>query len=272
MKSIKLPSNYEMPVLGLGTWQLQGKLCTEAVKTAIRLGYTHIDTADAYNNHAEVGKAIKESKVDRSKIFLTTKVWSTELHYKEVISNTNRFLTELQTDYIDLLLIHWPNREIPMEEPFKAFKELVENKKVRSIGVSNFTISHIKEAKSISKVSIATNQVEYHPYLNQEELLKYCIENNIVITAYSPLARGRILKDSLLNEIAKKHKKTVSQVALKWLIQKGMIVIPKASSESHLKENFDIFSFELTKEEINSINSINKKERVVNPGFSEFED
>ena len=270
MKSIKLSSNYAMPILGLGTWQLQGKSCADSVKTAIQLGYTHIDTADAYENHAEVGKGIKESKVQRSKLFITTKVWTTELYYRDVIKNTQRFLEELRTDYIDLLLIHWPNKEIPMEEPFKAFKELIEAKKVRSIGVSNFTISHIKEAKKVSKIPITVNQVEYHPYLNQEDLLKYCKENKIIVTAYSPLARGRILEDSTLKEIAKTYNKTISQIVLRWLIQKGLIVIPKASSESHIKENLEIFDFELKKEDMNKINSLNKNKRFVNPRFAEF--
>ncbi|MBI2106529.1 aldo/keto reductase [Candidatus Woesearchaeota archaeon] len=270
MRSIKLSSNYEMPVLGLGTWQLKGKSCKDAVKTAIKLGYTHIDTADAYDNHVDVGKGIKESKIERSKLFITTKVWTTELYHKDILKNTQRFLEELQIDYIDLLLIHWPNKAIQMEEPFRAFKELIESKKVRSIGISNFTISHIKEAKKISKVPISINQVEYHPYLNQEELLQYCKENNIVITAYSPLARGRILEDSTLKEIAKKYNKTISQVVLRWLIQKGLIVIPKASSESHIKENLEIFDFELKKEDMNKINSLDKNQRFVNPGFAEF--
>lgn len=270
MKSIKLASGYEMPVLGIGTWELTGEKCKKAVATALKLGYTHIDTADYYHNHKDVGEVIKN--FDRKKLFITTKVQGSDLDYDSVLKECNKALRELKTDYIDLYLIHWPNLSIPLEETLKALKKLVDDKKVRSIGISNFTIKRMKEAIKKSKLPISVNQVEYHPYLNQEELLNSCKENKVVLTAYSPLARGDILDDKLLKEIAKKYNKTVSQVVLRWLVQKGTIVIPKASSETHIKENMDIFSWKISGKDMEKINSIRKKERIVDLEFVNFDD
>ena len=261
MKSIKLASGYEMPVLGIGTWDLTGEKCKKAVAIALKLGYTHIDTADYYHNHKEVGEVIKN--FDRKRLFITTKVQGSDLNYDNVLKECDKALRELQTNYIDLYLIHWPNSSIPIEETLKSLKKLVEDKKVRSIGISNFSVSLMKEAIKKSKIPISVNQVEYHPYLNQEALLESCKENNVVLTAYSPLARGHVLNDKLLKEIAKKYSKTISQLVLRWLVQKETIVIPKASSEIHIKENMDIFSWKISEEDMKKINSINKKERIV---------
>ncbi|MBI4159501.1 aldo/keto reductase [Candidatus Woesearchaeota archaeon] len=270
MKSIKLVSGYEMPVLGIGTWGLIGEKCKEAVTTALKLGYTHIDTADYYHNHKEIGEVIK--KFNRKKLFITTKVQGSGLDYDSVLKDCDKSLRELQTNYIDLYLIHWPNSSIQIEETLKAFKKLVKDKKVRSIGISNFSIRLMKEAIEKSEIPISVNQVEYHPYLNQEALLESCKEENVVLTAYSPLARGDILDDKLLKEITKKYNRTISQLVLRWLVQKRTVVIPKASSEAHIKENMDIFSWKISEEDMNKISSIDKRERVVNSSFSEFED
>ena len=272
MQTIKLSSGYEIPILGLGTWQLTGKKCREAVKNAIELGYNHIDTAWIYDNQEEVGKAIKESKIKRENLFVTSKVWTENLKYEEVLEQCKETLEQLGLDYLDLYLIHWPNRDIPLEETFRAFKKLVDEKKVRSIGISNFNNARVREAKEKSKIPISINQVEYHPYLNQESLLEECKRNKITLTAYSPLARGKILDDPILIKIANETDRKPGQVALRWLIQKGIIVIPKASSEIHLKENMKIFDFELDKEQMNEINEIQVRRRLVNPAFSEFED
>ncbi len=272
MQTIKLSSGYEMPILGLGTWQLTGKKCRAAVKKAIELGYTHIDTAWIYDNQEEIGEGIEDSKVKREKLFITSKVWTENLRYKDVLEQCEETLTQLGLGYLDLYLIHWPNKEIPLEETFRAFKKLVEEKKVKSIGISNFNIERVKEAKTKSKVPISINQVEYHPYLSQESLLKTCKENKIALTAYSPLARGKILDDPILIKVASEVDKNPGQVALRWLIQKEIIVIPKASSENHLKENMEIFDFELDKEQMSEINHIQIRKRLVNPRFSEFKD
>ena len=215
---------------------------------------------------------MNEIEIERKKLFITSKVWTDNLRYEEVLEQCGETLQQLQLGYLDLYLIHWPNSNVDLKETFRAFKKLVEDKKVRSIGVSNFNITRVKEAKIKSEVPIAVNQVEYHPYLNQENLLKVCKENKIILTAYSPLARGRILDDPILIKIANEVDKKPSQVALRWLIQKGIIVIPKASSEKHLKENMEIFDFKLSEEQMDEINGIQIRIRLVNPGISEFED
>lgn len=272
MQTVKLSSGYEMPILGLGTWQLTGRRCKEAVKKAIELGYKHIDTAWIYDNQENVGDAIKESGVKREKLFITSKVWTDNLRYEDVLEQCKETLNQLKLDYLDLYLIHWPDSDVPLEETFRAFKKLVSEKKIRSIGVSNFNIARVREAMEKSEIPVSVNQVEYHPYLNQESLLEECRKNKIILTAYSPLARGKIINDKVLKSVAEKYDKTASQVTLRWLLQKNIVVIPKASSENHLKENMEIFDFELKKEDMEKINKINIRKRLVNPGFGEFED
>lgn len=266
--NIVLNNGVEMPVIGLGTWQLTGKTCEKAVKDAILLGYNHIDTADFYGNHKEVGNAIKG--IDRKKLFITTKVWYDNLKYDDVLASCDRALKELNTNYIDLYLIHWPNKSIHFKETFEALKKLYDDGKVRAIGVSNFTIGHIEEAKKVCNVPISVNQVEFHTFLYQKELLLYCKKNNIVLTAYSPLARGKVNDDKIIIELAKRHNKTPGQIALRWLIEKNIVVIPKASSFEHLKENLEIFDFKLKKEDITTLDSLNKNSRMINPAFAEF--
>lgn len=270
MQTIKLQSGYKMPVLGLGTWQMKGNECKEAVKAALKLGYTHIDTAYVYENQKEIGQAIKESQVDRKKLFITSKVWTEELNCEDFLNQAEEILKELQLEYLDLLLIHWPNKYIPMEEPFKAFKTLVDQGKVKSIGVSNFTVNHLERAQEASELPVSVNQVEFHPYLNQEKLLQYCKSKNIVITAYCPLGRGDVIKNPVIKEIASKHNKTPAQVTLRWLLQKGIIAIPKSRTPERIKENKEVFDFKLTAEEMKKINALNKNFRNCNPGFAEF--
>ena len=173
-------------------------------------------------------------------------------------------------DYLDLYLIHWPNKDVNLSETFRAFKKLVQEGKVKSIGISNFNAARVKEAKEKSEIPISVNQVEYHAYLNQENLLKTCKENGIVVTAYSPLARGELFDDPILIKISNEVDRKPGQVALRWLIQKGLVAIPKASSEKHIKENKEIFDFELSSRQMNDINNIQVRKRLVNPGFSEF--
>lgn len=269
ISNVKLSNGVLMPVIGLGTWNLTGRKCEESVKEALNLGYTHIDTADFYGNHKEIGRAIKS--FDRKKLFITTKVWNTDLEYDDVLSSCDRALKELNTDYIDLYLIHWPNSNIPLKNTFDALRKLYDDKKIRAVGVSNFNIRLLKESIKMSRVPITVNQVEFHPFLYQKSLLEFCRKNDIKITAYSPLARGRVFKDVIISEIARKHNKTAGQITLRWLLDKEMIAIPKASSRKHLEENIDVFNLKLSKEETELLDSLPKK-RLIDPGFTDFDD
>ena len=251
----KLKDGNRIPALGLGTLELTGEKCIEVVKKSLQLGYKHIDTAEAYGNQKEIGKGIKN--FDRKKLFITSKIWMENLHHDDVFKSCEKTLKELKTDYLDLYLIHWPNRNIPLEETFKALEELAKEGKIKSIGVSNFTINHLKDALKVAGMLITVNQVEFHPYLYQKDLLEFCNQNKIVLTAYSPLGRGSLIKDEVIREISAKYKKTPAQVCLRWELERGVVVIPKASSESHLKENLGIFGWKLSNEDIERIDSIN---------------
>lgn len=263
---VKLKSGFSMPIIGLGTWQLKGKECVETVKKAFEIGYRHFDTAISYGNEEEICDALKG--VDRESIFITSKVPPIDLKYEDVITSCRQSLERLKTNYLDLLLIHWPNDEIPIKNTFSAFKKLVDQKIIRSFGVSNYTIERLETELPIAKdmgLVISANQVEYHPGLNQEDLLDYCVNKDIALVAYSPLGRGDILAESVLGEIGQKYSKTKVQVSLRWLTQKGIVAIPKSSSKQHLKENLDIFDFSLTDEEIEIIDDLGNSQRLINP-------
>ncbi len=253
MKNVTLASGHEMPMLGLGTWRLKGKECEKVIKIAIELGYTHIDTAWMYDNQKAVGKALREISVDREELFITTKIWHTHLKHDEVLSQFDVCISDLQMDYVDLLLIHWPSDTVPFEETFTAFQEIYDAGKVKSIGISNFSIAQVQRACEISDLPICTNQVEYHVRSKKEELREYCETRNIPITAHRPLAVGNLAEDTELTEIGNKHGKTAAQVALRWLIQKSIVTIPKSGSEPHLRENLDIFDWQLTDAEMQTL-------------------
>lgn len=244
----ELRDGHSMPRLGLGTWQLRGARCTYIVKRAIELGYRLIDTADAYGNHEEIREALKG--FDRSKLFITTKVRHGNLRYHDVIRDCNRSLRELGTEYVDLYLIHWPNEMIPIQETLTAFNELVDDGKIRSFGVSNFTIRHLTSALQTEEHPITNNQVRFHLYDYDQALLAFCKKQQIVVTAYSPLGRGRILHNPTLQEMARRYHRTPAQICLRWCLQKGAAVIPKTSSEERLKENMDLFDWEIAAQDI----------------------
>lgn len=254
----------KMPVIGLGTWNLRGKECFEATISALEIGYRHIDTAEMYENESEIGDAITQSLVPRSEIFLTTKVWSNHLQYQDVIRSLESSLKKLKTDYVDLFLIHWPNPNIPLSDTFKAMSYLKNKGMLKFIGVSNFDKDLLLKAQQISSLPIMNVQVEYHPFLDQNSILSYCQKNNISLTAYCPLARGRDLNNPTLEKIANKYNKTVPQVMLRWLIQqKNVVAIPKAKSAEHQRINFEIFDFQLSPEEMNTIFQLNRGQRLV---------
>lgn len=238
-----------IPKLGLGTWNLRGKACTEVVKEALNLGYRHIDTAVFYDNEEEVGEGIAD--FPREELFLTTKIWKDKLHYEDFLRSTENSLRRLDTEYVDLLLIHWPNSAVPLEETLRAMDELMEEGKVRAIGVSNFDRELLQRAEKLARNPILNDQVKYHINNNQGELLNYCQEKQISLTAYSPLGRGETLQLKKVKKMAQKYGKSPAQISLRWLVQQeNVIAIPKASSPDHLKENMALFDWELEEEDM----------------------
>lgn len=258
-------SRGSIPIIGLGTWKLYGAQCENAVQNALSMGYRHIDTAELYRNESEIGKSIQQSGTDRDELFITSKVLPQNADYNDTIAACKRSLERLQTDYLDLYLLHWPSN-VPLGETFHAFHTLQEEGKIRNAGISNFneeqTNTALKAAKT-ADIQIAVNQVEFHPYLYQKKLLEFCRKNGVHVTAYCPVARGALANDPALKGIAKRHEKTVAQVSLAWLMQHGLSVIPKAAKETHLKENLDSLEFKLTAQDMTEINNINIYKRLV---------
>ncbi len=249
--------NEAVPSIGLGTWRLSGSDCAEAVEGALSLGYRHIDTAQMYGNEAEVGRGISGSGVDRGEIFLVTKLSTNNFTHEKVLSSARESLEKLGTDYVDLLLMHWPNRSVPLKETLGATRELQEEGLVKHIGVSNFPASMVEEATE--HADIFCNQVEYHPRNLQDELLEQAEERDYLLTAYSPVAKGRITNDATLEEIGKTHDKTPAQVALRWLVQQEKVcAIPKAQSREHQEGNLDIFDFELSEDEMERVSDLGR--------------
>jgi 2,5-diketo-D-gluconate reductase B len=241
-----------VPSLGLGTWRLSGQECVRVVERALALGYRHIDTAQMYGNEREVGRGIRNSGVDREEIFLVTKVRTSSFSHDDVLRSTRESLKKLQTDHVDLLLMHWPNPSVPLEETLGAMTELQEVRSVQHVGVSNFPPSLVEEATR--HATVFCNQVEYHPFRTQDELLRQARAMDYLLTAYSPLARGRDLNDATLREIGQAHGKTLTQVVLRWLIQQEKVAaIPKAASWDHLESNLDVFDFALSGEEMERV-------------------
>lgn len=258
-----------VPEIGLGTYKLYGKECKKTVMKALDIGYRLIDTAQMYKNEAEIGDAIKTSHVDRDDIFITTKVWHTNLQHDDLLQTVEDSLLELNTPFVDLLLIHWPNKQYSLEKTMEAMLVLRDQGKAINIGVSNFPIDMVREVTEELRIPIFCNQVEFHPFLDQLDLLDYSYEQEFLITAYSPLAQGKVYENELLQQIGENHGKTAGQVALRWLIeQENVVTIPKASNETHLRENIDVFDFELSDEEFNDIDDLEKGMRLINPSFA----
>jgi diketogulonate reductase-like aldo/keto reductase len=262
--------NTEVPLLGLGTWQLEGKTGYQATLDALKIGYRHIDTAHIYGNHAEIGQAIKDSGIDRKELFITTKLWRNELSGESVKPALLRGLDELQTDYIDLYIIHWPSMLVPLKPTLLALAELKKDGYIKHFGVSNFTIHHLEDSLDITQ-EIATNQVEFHPSLNQKELLDFCRDHNIALTAYSPIGHGHDLEIPLIKELATKYTKSPAQICINWCLQKGLVTIPKASTKERLQENFDAQDFALSPEDVRQIDDLDIHNRYITPDFAEFD-
>lgn len=269
MDAFKLREGNNLPAVGFGTWQLTGDECYRSVLTALECGYRHIDTADKYANHDVVGKAITDSKLNRSEIFLTTKVWRGELSQDHLIYACERFLDELKTDYIDLLLIHWPNSDTPICESLAGLSILKSKGLIKSCGFANFEFFHLDNAKEC-EVDFSVNQFEIHPSFAQKKLLDYCSKNNIQPVAYSPNGQGQDLKLTKIIEIAQKYEKTPSQIILNWLINRGVAVIPRSGNPEHIKENFDVTGWKLDDLDYSEIDKLDTGNRILSPSYAEF--
>lgn len=259
---LTLNNGTKMPLVGFGTWKIApGPSSHKSIHHALDAGYRHFDTARIYLNEKSVGKALKESGVDRKDLFVTTKLWNHDQGYEDALKAFDKSLKRLGMDYVDLYLLHWPVPEKRLES-WKALVEIQKSGKAKAIGVSNFTEEQLAELIEHTDVVPAVNQVEYHPFLNQKLLLDYCKENKIVLTAYSPLAHGRRMQDGTLLSIAAKHAKSEPQIMLRWSLQMGNVIIPKSTDEVRIGENIDLFDFELDKTDMEQIENLNENFRT----------
>jgi diketogulonate reductase-like aldo/keto reductase len=256
-----LHNGVEMPYFGLGVYlSEEGKEVTNAVKWALEEGYRHIDTASIYGNEEGVGLGIKESSVDRKDIFVVSKVWNSDQGYDSTIKAYEASLERLNLDYLDLYLVHWPVNG-KYKETWRAMEYLYEHRGVRAIGVSNFMQHHLEELLSASKIIPMVNQMEFHPYLVQQELIDFCNKNTIQYEAWSPLMQGHIFELEVMKGLAAKYQKTIAQIVLRWDLQKGVITIPKSSKKERIIANADIFDFELTLEDVHLLDRLDRSKR-----------
>lgn len=255
-QSLKLNNGVEMPLLGLGTWRsAAGEEVENAVRVALELGYRHIDTAKLYANEESIGKVIRESDIPREEIFVTSKLWDDDQGYDSALRAFDASQERLGIGVLDLYLIHWPRPAKRRRDSWKALEKIYEEGRVRAIGVSNYMTHHLEEVLSYANVPPAVNQIELHPYNFKSRLdtVQMCRDNDIVITAYSPLARADHMDDPRLVKIAEKHNRTPAQVMLRWMLQQDIIVIPKSVKAHRIEENSQIFDFELDKDDVDAI-------------------
>ena len=256
-KFMLLSNGVKIPSIGFGTYKSgDDEETAKIIKNALNLGYKMIDTASFYNNEVGIGNGIKESGIDRKDIFIVTKLWNDDHGYDNTIEAFNKSLNNLQVDYIDLYLIHWPNKL--NAETWRAFEHLYETGKVKAIGVCNFKVEHLEELKKTAKIMPMVNQVEIHPFSTKNNIINYCKDNNIKVVAWSPISRGRVLSNDLMIDLSQKYKKSKVQIVLRWHMQKGVIPIPKSSNENRIKENIDIFDFEISSEDMKAIDSLDE--------------
>ena len=263
-----LSNGVKMPSIGFGTYKSgNDEETAKIVKYALKIGYRQIDTASFYGNEVGIGNGIKESGINREDIFLVTKLWNDDHGYDKTIEAFNKSLERLQVDYIDLYLVHWPNKL--NSETWKAFEYLYKTGKVKSIGVCNFKVGHLEELKKTAQIMPMVNQIEIHPQSSKNDMLSYCEENNIQLVAWSPIMRGKLFSNELMIGLAEKYKKTIAQIILRWHLQRGVIPIPKSSNEERIKENLNIFDFELSNDDIKTIDLLNEGDNVSVSGVPE---
>ncbi len=268
MEYIKKEGNW-IPKLGFGTFNLKGRQAEGILEFALDVGYRHFDTAQMYENEEEIGKVVGNFSVDRDRLFLTTKVWWTHLSKEKFLPSVERSLKKLKQDHVDLLLIHWPNQEIPLEESLEQLGIAQERGLTKHIGVSNFNTELLAEVEKLG-YKIDCNQFEYHVFLNQDELLKKTRSMDCFATAYCPIAKGQVVDNDVLQHIALKHKVKPAQVALRWLVQQeGVVAIPKSSQLVRIKQNIDVFNFQLDEDEMAEIDKLRDKNmRIIDPEFA----
>ncbi|GLC89617.1 aldo/keto reductase [Lysinibacillus piscis] len=272
--TITLNNGLQMPGMGLGVFQVENDTTAEIVKNSIEVGYRSIDTAAIYGNEAGVGEGIRRAlastDLQRTDLFITSKVWNDNLSYEETIAAYEESLEKLGLDYIDLYLIHWPGKN-KYAESWKALEDLYEQGKIKAIGVCNFTIAHLQDLLTFARVIPVINQVEFHPRLQQTELQAFCQEHHIQLEAWAPLMQGGLMDNETIASIAEKHGKTIAQIILRWDIQQGVITIPKSVRIERMRENAAIFDFTLSDEEMDILNKMNEEHRVgPNPNDFDF--
>ncbi len=274
MKKVKLNNGVEIPMIGLGTYKI-GRTDEEvynAVRNALEIGYRHIDTATLYMNEKPVGKAIRESEIPREEIFVTTKLWGSDILNNQIQEAFEGSLQNLGLDYVDLYLVHWPVRGM-VSSAWKEMENIYQSGKVRAVGLSNHLIHHMEEVLKVATITPVVNQMELHPYLIQHDVVDYCKKHDIIPEAWSPLGSSKVplLKDEVLTWIGGKYGKSPAQVVLRWNIQKGIVAIPKSSGKERQSENIDIFDFELTQDEMEQIDALDKNHRTgAHPDNIEF--
>src|SRR5882757_8086594 len=258
-----------IPLLGLGTWDLRGRVCSRIVEQALRLGYRHIDTAEMYDNEREVGEGLRAAGVGREEVFVTTKIWPSHFAPHELERAAKSSLARLRLSDVDLLLLHWPNPQIPLSETLGALCSVKQGGFARHIGVSNFTVPLIEEAVRLASAPLVCNQIEMHPFLDQSKVTAACRAEGMAVVAYSPIARGGARKDAVLARIGRAYGKSAAQVALRWLVQQGIVVIPRTSRIERLSENCAIFDFALSEAEMAEIHALAHRDgRLVDYAYS----
>ena len=255
-----LPSGDELPIVGVGTWNIGGDTVREAVRAGLDAGYTHVDTAEGYKNEAEIGDALAD--YDREDLFLTSKVLPKNLNYDSVIESCEASLDKLGTDYLDLYLIHWPNPAVSLRETLDAMATLHEQGTVRNVGVSNFSAYQLSAAHHVSDVPIAVNQIEFHPYFQRPDLVEYCRETDTVLEAAAPLARTEVFDDPVVQDLADEYDKSPAQIVLKWAVEQDVVVLPKSSSPEHVRQNRELFDWDLAAEDRERLDDLERDQPV----------